>query len=235
MRAAFASLVALALAAGCTTTEPPAAPTGTTAPTTATAAATSVPTVTATEGAGSREVAAPGETPPPAAAEASPTALPNTSTPSPSKSTRQQEPDRQQVLRWEDSKTTADLEEGRWYLAEIDQDGVRAKSLVMVTPDDRLTTSYQCIVVGEGGLGSGPVVSVVPVGAAGGSVVVHPAASASATRLANDALMGFPLAGFLQSSRPEGASGVCGWAHSPAAGGLVLDTLVRGRATSEST
>ncbi|MYD49665.1 MAG: hypothetical protein F4W95_14465 [Chloroflexi bacterium] len=64
------------------------------------------------------------------------------------------------MLRWDDGKTTEDLEEGQWYLAEMDEDGLQGKSFVMVTPHDRLTASYQCLVAGEGGIGSGPVVSI---------------------------------------------------------------------------
>ena len=114
-------------------------------------------------GADSRDVATPGETPPPTVAETAPTALPNTPAPSPSKPptpTRQQKPDRPEVLRWENDEYLEDLEEGQWYLAEIDQDGLQGTMYVMLTPGDRLTTSYLCGVVAGGGIGSGPVVSI---------------------------------------------------------------------------
>ena len=74
--------------------------------------------------------------------------------------TRQQEPDRPPVLLRDCGGSIEDSEEGRWHLCEIDRDGLQAAMFLMLTPGDRLTTSYQCSVVAGGGIGSGPTVGI---------------------------------------------------------------------------
>lgn len=60
----------------------------------------------------------------------------------------------------EADRSIEDSEEGQWYLIEVDEDRWQATAFVMLTPGDRLTTSYQCSVVGHGGKGSGPTVNI---------------------------------------------------------------------------
>lgn len=60
----------------------------------------------------------------------------------------------------EADRSIEDSEEGQWYLIEIDEDRWQATAFVMLTPGDRLTTSYQCSVVADGGKGSGPTVNI---------------------------------------------------------------------------